>query len=231
VKDGDLIDMTGGRKQETQFSDNVIKMFNAISTNQPDQINAALATLPRGAINIRGPSGYTPLFEAVLKHRVHSVELLLKRGANFRMRNDDGFDALDAAAFGGCAMCADRLIKAGLDPNTVRHDGFNTLHRAIWGDTPGHTETVRVILEAGVSPTKIANSIGTVPGQQSGPVHPRDMVSENEATAKLLEEWISKEERHEKIAQQFESTQSAASRALEAGAKKKKAKKAVKDEV
>jgi len=49
VKDGDLIDMTGGRKQETQFSDNVIKMFNAISTNQPDQINAALATLPRGA--------------------------------------------------------------------------------------------------------------------------------------------------------------------------------------
>jgi ankyrin repeat protein len=112
--------------------------------------------LPQGAIDIRGPSGNTPLFESVLKHHVHSVALLLKRGANPRLINVDGCDALDAAAFGGCAMCAHALIEAGLDPKTVHHDGFNALHRAIWGDTPQHTETVKVILEAGVSPSMIA---------------------------------------------------------------------------
>jgi ankyrin repeat protein len=51
-------------------------MFDAISANKPDEINAALDA---GVdINIRGPSGYTPLFESVLKHRVHSVDLLLQ---------------------------------------------------------------------------------------------------------------------------------------------------------
>lgn len=62
-----------------------------------------------------------------------------------------------------------------------------------------HTETVRVILEAGVSPSKIADTIGTQPGQKSGPVHPINMVDDNAATKKLLEEWIAKEERHQKI--------------------------------
>ncbi len=193
IRNGEMLDLTGGRKQQTEFSPEVIRMFDAISSNQPDAVNAAIAALPQGAINIRGPSGYTPLFESVLKHHVHSVALLLERGANARLINNDGFDALDAAAFGGCAMCAHALIKAGLDPNTVRHDGFNALHRAIWGDTPQHTETVKVILEAGVSPSKIANSIGTRPGQTSGPVHPINMVNENEATKALLEEWIRKE--------------------------------------
>jgi len=152
--------------------------------------------LPQGAIDIRGPSGNTPLFESVLKHHVHSVALLLKRGANPRLINVDGCDALDAAAFGGCAMCVHglhALIEAGLDPKTVRHDGFNALHRAIWGDTPQHTETVKVILEAGVSPSMIANMISTRPDQQSGPVPPIKMVNDNEATKALLEEWILKE--------------------------------------
>ena len=105
-----------------------------ITTNKPEEINAALDS---GVdINIRGPSGYTPLFESVLKHRVHSVELLMKRGADIRLRNEQGFDALDAAAFGGCAMCAAKLMKAGLDPRTVRHDGFNVLHRAMCERAP-----------------------------------------------------------------------------------------------
>jgi hypothetical protein len=136
-----------------------------------------------------------------------------------KLRNEQGFDALDAAGFGGCAMCAHKLIRAGLNPKTVRHDGFNVLHRAMfaacphallfalawhtpeqksgrsarsvrdplvclflrmarlssdpapvcmlihvqcsWGDESSHTDTVRVLLEAGVSPSKPAR----VPGQ------------------------------------------------------------------
>ena len=193
IRNGEMLDLTGGRKPETEFSPNVIRMFDAITSNSPDVVNGALAALPQGAIDIRGPSGNTPLFESVLKHHVHSVALLLKRGANPRLINVDGYDALDAAAFGGCAMCAHALIEAGLDPNTVRHDGFNALHRAIWGDTPMHTETVKVILEAGVSPSMMANMISTRPDQQSGPVPPINMVNENKATKALLEEWILKE--------------------------------------
>ena len=69
IKNGEMLDLTGGRKQETDFSKEVIRMFNAISSNRPEEINAAIAALPRGAIDIRGPSGNTPLFESVLKVR------------------------------------------------------------------------------------------------------------------------------------------------------------------
>lgn len=189
IKQGELLDLTHGEADKPrEWSAEVVQMFDAISANRPDLINAAL---DKGVnINIRGPSGYTPLFESVLKHHVHSVELLLRRGANFRLRNDQGFDALDAAAFGGCAMCAHKLIRAGLDPTAVRYDGFNVLHRAIWGDTAQHTELVRVILEAGVAPSTLAKT-------KKGDVHPINMVNENEATKQLLEEWLEKEARGE----------------------------------
>lgn len=38
-----------------------------------------------------------------------------------------------------------------------RHrDGFTPLHRACWGGEPRHTDTVRVLLEAGVSPFELS---------------------------------------------------------------------------
>lgn len=90
---------------------------------------------------------------------LHSCLLAqIKRGANVRLVNAQGYDALDAAAFGGCAVCAHKLIRAGLDPNIARGDGFNALHRALWGDGKSHTETVKVLLEAGVSPSKMAKT-------------------------------------------------------------------------
>ena len=80
--------------------------------------------------------------------------------------------------------------RGGVNLHFTHHDGFNALHRAIWGDDPGHTEVVELLLKAGLSPTKQAN----VPDQ--GLVSPIDMVNENQATRALLEEWIRKEPQH-----------------------------------
>jgi len=198
IKDGDTLDLTNGRfekgePKKKEYPIGVQQIFDAVSTNEPDKINKVLDK-ERVHIDTRGPSGYTPLFESVLKHHVHSVELLIKRGANVGIVNQQGYDALDAAAFGGCAMCAHKLIRAGLDPNTVRGDGFNVLHRALWGETPGHTETVKVLLEAGVSPSKMAKTA-------KGEVHPLNMLpGNNEATKKVLLDAIDKEAKLEDAA-------------------------------
>lgn len=123
IKNGDTLDLTGGKydegeKKKEQYSIEVQKMFDAISTNEPDKINKVLDR-DRVHIDTRGPSGCmrylcldseppfapslvdpghlghlslcvwlmqsagrhlsadTPLFESVLKHHVHSVELLV----------------------------------------------------------------------------------------------------------------------------------------------------------
>ena len=85
-------------------------------------------------INIKGPQGYTPLFQAVFSHRVNAVKLLLKHGADATKRNDRGFNPLDAAAFSGCDHCTHLLLKHGVNPHLKHPDGYNALHRAIWGD-------------------------------------------------------------------------------------------------
>ena len=41
------------------------------------------------------------------------------------------------------------VLKAGANLNKVHADGFKPLHRAIWGNDRTHTETVKVLLEAG----------------------------------------------------------------------------------
>lgn len=211
VHDGDLLDLTGGEYDEEKkrkYSKKVTKMFDAIMTDDADQINQALNY---GIdINIPGPQGYTPLFQAVFSHRINAVKLLLARGADAAKRNFKGFNPLDAAAFSGCAECAHMLLKHGVNPHLVHPDGYNALHRAIWGDEPEHTEVVRMLLEAGVSPSKPAS----VPDK--GYLEPLNMVGENEATKSLLENYIDKEEREMK-------------RRLKARAEELKAKKQAKE--
>ena len=77
-----------------------------------------------------------------------------------------------------------------MDPQVTRQDGFNVLHRAIWGNTPAHTETVRVFLEAGVSPTAPAAAAKFGAQTQEVLVAPLQMVENNDATRRLLQDWI-----------------------------------------
>ena len=145
LKEGEVLDLTGGEYERSKkgVSPEVQQMFDAIDTNDPATINAALGASID--INIRGPHGYTPLFLACVSHRLHAVRLLLDRSADVRRRNAQGFSPLDAAAFSGCAPCTRMLLeygtkRGGVNLHYVHSDGFNALHRAIWGDEPGHTE-------------------------------------------------------------------------------------------
>ena len=56
------------------------------------------------------------------------------------------------------------------------------MHRACWGGDQRHTDTVRVFLEAGVSPFE-----KTAEGKD-----PVDIIIRNPGTEKLLREWMAK---------------------------------------
>ena len=168
-------------------------MFQAVMSNDPEVIDRTLG-MPDADIDIPGPEGQTPLFFAVMKGKIKAVKRLLLRGANARMLQDQGFGPLDAAGFMGRHKIAKVLLAHGLDPNEMRQDGFNSLHRAIWGNTQAHTETVKVLLEAGVSPSRYAKAAKYGAQTQEMLVRPIDMVEHNSETLALLKQWVAQED-------------------------------------
>ena len=80
-------------------------------------------------------------------------------------------------------------MDTGHDYDRVGLDGFNAFHRAIWGNTPGHTDTVRVFLEAGAPPNKPTLAAKYGAQTQEAWVHPLQMIERNDATRELLEAW------------------------------------------
>lgn len=206
IKEGEVLNLAENAEKEAarKFPDEVNHMFDAVMTDEFASINKVLKD-EKVPVNVRGPNGYTPLFQAVFSHKINAVHMLLEAGADPRLRNNQGFNALDAAAYGGCVQCVQMLLKhRAVSPFLIGRDGYNALHRAIWGDDPEHTETVELLLEAGLSPSKPA----VVPGQ--GTLAPIDMVNENEGTAKLLKRWLTKEKK-----QKSEKAQKQKSRAAE----------------
>ena len=89
---------------------------------------------------------------AVLSGKLRAVQLLLKLGADTTVPEKDGYTPMHGAAFQGRAEIARVLIEHGLDPSDRHADGYTPLHRACWGHEQRHTDTVRVLLEAGVPP-------------------------------------------------------------------------------
>jgi len=109
-------------------------------------------------LNAPGPGGQSPLMHAVLAGMTDIVELLLENGADTTIPEKDGYTPMHGAGFQGRAEIAELLItKAKLDPSDRHADGYTPLHRACWGDTPGHTQMVEVLLEFGVSPAERTN--------------------------------------------------------------------------
>ncbi len=148
-----------------------------------DDVDAIKKALSEGAdINKRGDGGQTPLMFAVLSGKTRSVKLLLEKGADTTIGEQDGYTPMHGAGFQGRAEIAKALIDHGLDPSD-RHsvDGFTPLHRACWGAQQRHTETVRVFLEAGVSPDEMGLNGAT----------PIEMTKRVE-TAELLHDWQEK---------------------------------------
>ena len=84
------------------------------------------------------------------------------------------------AGFQGRASIAKMLIDHGLDPSNRHRDGFTPLHRSCWGSEQRHTDTARVLLEAGVPPGQRATN-GQRPAEMARRKETRDLILEYQA--------------------------------------------------
>ena len=161
--------------QATEYHD-------TIAAGDEAALKKLVASKPK-LLNTVGPGGQSPLMNAVLSGNAAAVKVLLAAGADTSVAEQDGYTPMHGAGFQGRSEIAKLLIDHGLNPSDRHKDGYTPLHRACWGAEERHTETVRVLLEAGVSPQEKANNGGL----------PVQMAQNNPATRKLLHTYIHKD--------------------------------------
>ena len=91
-------------------------------------------------------TGDTPLHHAVRFGRTDVVQLLIARGANSNIGNDEGQTALHLAAERGDQTMVRSLLEAGACSETYDNFGAVALHLAA---AYGHTATVALLLDMG----------------------------------------------------------------------------------
>jgi hypothetical protein len=105
------------------------------------------------------PYDRTQLHIAAVWGDVEIVELLLKRGADPNVKDDNGQTPLHIAALWGHVDVVRVLLEHRADPNAKDNDGKTPLHYAA---EKGHVDVVRVLLERGADP-RIADNRGHIP--------------------------------------------------------------------
>ena len=96
--------------------------------------------------------GDSPLIVAIRDMKDRAVHFLLFKGADPLQQDSQGFSPLHIAAAVGNAFAAQRLLAAGAWTSQLHKDGYTPIHRAAMGSDAGHTETIRVLVSAGVDP-------------------------------------------------------------------------------
>jgi ankyrin repeat protein len=128
--------------------------YQAIASNNIAALRDLLILDKRSLNSLDGgpvDSGQTPLMFAVLSGNLEAVKVLMEAGADPTIGESQGYTPMHGAGFQGRAEIADLLInKYHLNPSDMHEDGFTPLHCACWGDEQRHTDTVRVLLDAGV---------------------------------------------------------------------------------
>ena len=134
-------------------------------------------------------AGDTALHLAAAAFRRQFAELLVERGADWRVKNRRGAQPLHYAADTNRwdpeaqADTIRYLLAVGADPNSVDKSGASPLHRAV---RTRSSPAVRALLEGGANPT-VPNGSGTTPLQLafkttgrggSGSQHAREQQSE-----------------------------------------------------
>eukprot|EP00009_Paramoeba_aestuarina_P007528 CAMPEP_0201524030 /NCGR_PEP_ID=MMETSP0161_2-20130828/21071_1 /ASSEMBLY_ACC=CAM_ASM_000251 /TAXON_ID=180227 /ORGANISM="Neoparamoeba aestuarina, Strain SoJaBio B1-5/56/2" /LENGTH=180 /DNA_ID=CAMNT_0047923289 /DNA_START=93 /DNA_END=635 /DNA_ORIENTATION=+ len=154
------------------------RLHRLITQNRCDRLKDVIESGEAGSIDQIGQQGQTPLMHAVLQGNVECVKVLLELGANPEIGEKDGYTPMHGAGFQGRAEVAKLLINKGLDPDPVHEDGYTPLARACWGNEQRHTDTAKVLLEAGADLAKV------------------DRVPTNPMTKKLIEEWIEEDDKY-----------------------------------
>ena len=111
-----------------------------------------LAALARGVIDINQGTwdGSTPLMHAAGLGHLQVVRVLLHKGADTSVVNDDGSAALHLTTQRGCLAVTNELVKAGaaLEAKTAK-EGCTSLDLAA---ERNHWEVVKLLIEAGANP-------------------------------------------------------------------------------
>lgn len=113
-------------------------------------VKHTVALLSGGSIDINqgSPRGWTALMYAALAGQSHIVRVLLNKGAESSIVNDDGVTALLISAHRGDVVTVKMLLKSGADIAVTDPRGSGVLHLAAGN---GHWEVMRVLIEAGAN--------------------------------------------------------------------------------
>lgn len=134
------------------------RLHQAVGGNVDDASLVHKALEAGADIDYRAPgSKQTALMTSALTGKPNMAAALLEKGADASIPEQDGYTPMHGCAFQGRAEVCKVLLAAGLDVNDLHSDGYIPLHRAIWGGEERHTETVRVLLDAGAQPDHGAN--------------------------------------------------------------------------
>lgn len=163
----------------------------AVEREDVDGVEAALAAGADVDVMMTGDDGdmLTALMYSSLLGLEDIASVLLKNGADVNVgMAKANFTPLHGAAFQGRPGVIKLLLDAGADPLHRHGDGFIPMHRACWGSSPKHTESVLVFLEHGVDVSIDAED----PDQkaaQGNRLTPLDMSEMNPMTVGLIQEW------------------------------------------
>jgi ankyrin repeat protein len=89
----------------------VCPLHSAVATADPDvALHMAQVLIAKGAdVNATQQGANTPLHEAAQRGHADLIDLLLAAGADRRLRNDEGDNAVDLACMAGHHHLADKL--------------------------------------------------------------------------------------------------------------------------
>jgi len=159
---------------------NKTDIFAAVRKDSPELIQRAI---DEGEdVNAVGYGRQSPLLHAAIHDKQEALRFLVQAGADTSTADRDGRTILHGAAERGNSAVVQLLLDLGLDPNDRHSDGLTPIHRACLGREPEHTETVRVLLKAGV-PAEQKTADGKKP----------IFVTQNVETLELLREKVLEE--------------------------------------
>ncbi len=124
-------------------------------TNSPKV--AACLLLRRANPNKSDKVGNTPLHRAVINENWEMIDILLQRGADINVENDDGFTLINVA---NSAKAVQYLLERGADPSCSDEGGNTILHRAAMN---GDCVMIKVLLAHRKTNINVMNENGNTP--------------------------------------------------------------------